>query len=462
MKRYFFLIILSALAFTGCRKFLEQPPYNNVSVEDIFKDFEGARTTVVGLYDKLRATSYYLLDFYTYPEITGGNIKYARANSPYLFNTYSFTRDELTGNELKNFYQQAYAIIYGVNSVLQNIDRAADATALQKARMRAEAYAIRALVNFDLVRTFAQPWGYTADASHPGIVLKATNNSVLTPTGERASVKEVYNQIMADMDTAINLYGNSVSIYPTGNAKTFLSADAVRALKSRVCLYKDDWAGAISNCTALISPGTYPLVSNSQYVSSWSGRNVSSESIFELALSTTSGSGLAAYYNPATTNITYQFAATADLLSLYAAGDVRSQASMYVTKVANGTTYYSTKKYQGMNDTINNIKIIRASELYLNRAEAYAKSGNLSAALADLNLIRKRGLPSATTFTSASQQAVIDEILAERRRELCFEGHLFFDIARNKKDLVRTDNTAQIKSFTWPNAFYAYPIPVFQ
>lgn len=132
-----------------------------------------------------------------------------------------------------------------------------------------------------------------------------------------------------------------------------------------------------------------------------------------------------------------------------------------MSRVVNGVTYYSTRKYQGINDTVNNIKVIRSSELYLNRAEAYARSNNLTAALADLNTIRKRGLPTATTFTSASQQAVIDEILAERRRELAFEGHLFFDIARAKKDLVRVDNIAQTKSFTWPNAFYAYPIPVF-
>jgi hypothetical protein len=257
------------------------------------------------------------------------------------------------------------------------------------------------------------------------------------------------------------LYGQSVSIYPTGEAKTFLSADAAKALKSRVSLYKEDWAAVVSNCTELIASARYPLLSNSQYVASWRGRNISSESVFELAIPTTSGSGLATYYNPANT-ISYQFGTSNDLLNLYASGDVRSTSSMFVSKVTNGVTYYSTKKYQGMNDTINNIKIIRSSELYLNRAEAYAKTNNLTAALADLNVIRKRGLPSATTFASTSQQVVVDEILAERRRELAFEGHLFFDIARAKKDLVRTDNIAVIKSFTWPNALYAYPIPVYQ
>lgn len=462
MKRLSFIALSLLTLFTlGCRKFLEQPAYNNVSVDEIFKDFEGARTTLVGLYDKLRATDYYLLYFYTYPEITGGNIKYSKTAGQILPNTYAFTRDELTGHEMKGFYTQAYALIYGANSILENADKAADATAPQKARMRADALTIRALCHFDLVRVFAQPYGFTSDASHAGIVLRTVNTSVLTPTGEKASVKQVYDQVVKDLDSAIVLYGQSVSIYPTGNPKTFLSADAAKAFKSRVSLYKDDWAGSIAASTELISSNTYPLVSNGQYVASWSGRNIASESIFELTLSTTSGSGLAAYYNPANT-LTAQFAATTDLLSLYATADVRNQNNFYVSKVLNGVTYYYTRKYQGMNDTINNIKVIRASELYLNRAEAYAKSGNLTSALADLNLIRKRGNASATTFASTNQQTVIDEILLERRRELCFEGHLFFDLARNKKDLVRIDCTAAIKSFSYPNPFYAYPIPVFQ
>jgi starch-binding outer membrane protein, SusD/RagB family len=135
---------------------------------------------------------------------------------------------------------------------------------------------------------------------------------------------------------------------------------------------------------------------------------------------------------------------------------------MFISKVINGSPFYFTKKYLGINDTANNVKIIRASELYLNRAEAFAKSGNLASALADLNTIRKRANPAATNFASADQQAVINEILAERRRELAFEGHLFFDLARNKKDLVRVDNVATIKSFTYPNPLYAYPIPVIQ
>jgi hypothetical protein len=217
----------------------------------------------------------------------------------------------------------------------------------------------------------------------------------------------------------------------------------------------------ITLATELIAANRYPLASNSQYAASWIGKNVSTESIFELAYGNRTGGSLGDYFNPLAT-LTFQLAASNDLLSLYGTGDVRGQNSLYISRVINGSTFYFTKKYQGISDTANNIKIIRASELYLNRAEAYAKSGNLTSALADLNVIRKRANPAATNFSSASQQAVIDEILLERRRELAFEGHLFFDIARNKKDLVRVDNTATIKSFTYPSPLYAYPIPINQ
>ncbi|HEY1022771.1 MAG TPA: RagB/SusD family nutrient uptake outer membrane protein [Flavisolibacter sp.] len=461
MKKIIILLAGGVMLFPSCRKFLEQPPYNNVSVEEIFQDFEGARTTLIGLYDKLRGTNYYLRDFYVYPDIAGGNIKYSR-NAEVLFNSYSFTRDELVGNDLRNFYNLAYSVLYGANNILQQVNRVTDASASQRSRIRAEAFAFRALVHFDLVRTFAQPYGFTPDASHPGIVLRTANPSVLQPTPEKASVRQVYDQVVADIDTAINLYAKSGTIYPTGDARTFLSTDALNALKTRVALYRNDLETVISHASELIAANRYPLVSNGSYVSSWSGRNISSESIFELLIPVSGSSGgLGAFYNPSV-NVNGPFAATNDLLNLYAPGDIRGASSLYVRQQQTGGTFYYTKKYQGIADSINNIRILRSSELYLNRAEAYAKTGRLPDALADLNVIRKRALPAATDFVSDDQQVVLDEILLERRRELAFEGHLFFDLARNKKDLVRIDNTAAIKSFTYPNPLYAYPIPVQQ
>ena len=205
-----------------------------------------------------------------------------------------------------------------------------------------------------------------------------------------------------------------------------------------------------------------PLISNANYVTAWAGQAISSESIFELGYGNRTGGSLGDYDKVLPSNNLGQLATTTDLLNLYSVGDVRGQSTMYSTKVASGVTYYSTNKYQGISGTTlgNNIKILRASELFLSRAEAYAETNNLTLALADLNRIRQRANPTAPAFASTDKQVILDEIFAERRRELCFEGHLFFDISRRKRNLQRLDCTATTCSFSYPNENFAVVIPI--
>ncbi|MBR4227740.1 MAG: RagB/SusD family nutrient uptake outer membrane protein [Bacteroidales bacterium] len=107
--------------------------------------------------------------------------------------------------------------------------------------------------------------------------------------------------------------------------------------------------------------------------------------------------------------------------------------------------YYNTKwSWQDNQCTMTSPVMLRWGEVFLNRAEAYArKGGKDNEALADVNLIRKRaGLPDEALFTTGNMAAsgytnVLDVVLDERRMELCFEGHRVFDIFRNKKSLDR-------------------------
>ncbi len=451
----YFLLLISLVS---CKKFLEQETFNRIGIDELFKDFEGARTTLISCYDNLKSSEYYLKDFSIYSDMTGGNIKYARTNNQVLFGSYNFTNDRLA-TDMKDFYSVAYNTIYRANNILQYIDKAADATTFQKNRMLADAYTFRALAHFDLVRTFAQPYNFTSDASHQGIVIRTTNTLLTDPVAPPATVKQVYDQIISDLETAITLYANSIPIYQSGTDKIFFSGNAAKALLARVALYKEDWAKAISLSNDVLGGNQYPLISNAQYVNSWSKQIISSESIFELGYGNRTGGSLGDYYNPGTT-LYGQLAATNDIMNLFTANDVRNQSSMFKPAVISGTTYYFSRKYQGTSDTANNIKIIRASELYLIRAEAAAELDNLTNALTDLNLIRKRGNPAATNFTSAIKQEVLDEIFNERRRELCYESHLFYDIARKKKNLVRTDCNSTNCSFTYPNTKFASPLPI--
>lgn len=459
-KHFYFLLIVAVFASQSCKKFLEQPSYNNVVATELFKDFQGARTVLVGCYDNFKDANYYQRSFSLYPEVTGGNTKYSRSTSlteSVQYFSYNFSNTPFSGssqNDMSGFYSLAYNTIYRANAIFQYLGNVTDATQLQKNRLLAEAYAIRAMAHFDLVRVFAQPYSYTNDASHEGIVIRKVNTTGSVDSTQ-VSVKEVYDFVMSDLDTAISLYNNSVAIYASGVDKSWLSADAASALKAKVALYKNDWANVVSYTTPLITK--YPLMSNFAYANAFYKQAYASESIFELSQTNLVSASIGDNYNNA--NSTFGVHATSnDLLNLFAAGDIRG--AMFTGKQINGNTYYFNKKYQGTSDSANNIKVFRSSELVLSRAEANAQLGNLTTALTDLNNIRRRANPTAAILNISSKPELLDSIFTERRRELCFESNLFFDIGRQKRNLVRIDCTSPTSSFTYPNNNFACPKPL--
>lgn len=126
--------------------------------------------------------------------------------------------------------------------------------------------------------------------------------------------------------------------------------------------------------------------------------------------------------------------------------------------------YYMTKfGYQNGSPTLSSPVMLRWGEVILNRAEAYARSGQDAKALADVDAIRTRaGIPAVGLFSSNMHgySNVIDIVMDERRLELAFEGHRCFDVYRNKKDMDRHYPGFQ----SWTTVKYTdpriqYPIP---
>jgi len=103
--------------------------------------------------------------------------------------------------------------------------------------------------------------------------------------------------------------------------------------------------------------------------------------------------------------------------------------------------YYNTKfSYQDGLAMLTSPVFLRWGEVVLNRAEAYAKLGKDAEALADMNTIRRRAGVAEYTSGDISKfgyAKVLDAVLDERRMELCFEGHRFFDVFRNKLRMDR-------------------------
>ncbi len=460
--RHIPILFLLAFALSSCDKFLQQEPYNRISVDDIFQDFEGARTTLIGAYDNLKTTDYYERAIGIYADLTGGNIKYARSSNQAYLNTYNFANNSAVDqNDLTNFYQVAYNTIYRANNIFAYIEKVADATVPQKNRMLADAYVFRALAHFDLVRVFAQPYNFTAGATHPGIIIRTRNTGADAPVGDVAIVKAVYDQIIADLDSAVVRYSNSVPIYAGGEEKSYFSANFARALLVRVYLQTENWPKVIEHSNALIAAG-YPLASNSNYVQGWrrnGNRAMDNEAICYLYARTDINQGaFGDNFNPFNTLFGYM-AASNDLLNLFAPNDVRGRNTMFVQLSISGSPFFFTRKYQGRNDSADNQKLVRISEIYLARAEAQAESDNLPAALTDLNRIRQRAISGAPALVLTNKQELIDSILVERRRELCFEGQWLWDITRKKRNLVRTDCQGTNCSLSYPNPLFAVPRP---
>jgi hypothetical protein len=107
--------------------------------------------------------------------------------------------------------------------------------------------------------------------------------------------------------------------------------------------------------------------------------------------------------------------------------------------------------------------VLRVSEMYLNRAEAYLNLNQPENAIADLKVIIARALQKsvAEIEINASDKTEIAALIEkERARELCFEGHNFFDITRRGKDLVRGSTTySDVKYLAYPSDYFVLPIP---
>jgi starch-binding outer membrane protein, SusD/RagB family len=121
-------------------------------------------------------------------------------------------------------------------------------------------------------------------------------------------------------------------------------------------------------------------------------------------------------------------------------GNADTRGLLYAVGPGRGSgTKIENIKFLGKSGTPNldNVPLLRHSEVLLNRAEAYMSQAapNETAARADLNtLLTARGLPADNTSTGA---ALLNEILRQRRIELAFEGHRFFDLKRRGVDIVK-------------------------
>lgn len=446
-------LLVSVLGLNSCSDFLEVYPLGKTTIPVFFSDMDGIRSAMPGLYSKVY--NYYTSEFYFYPDVAGNMVTLPLISSDAkMINQYNFTSDpEQETSAVGKIWLNIYTAIANANNILTYLPALkASYPQYEKEldRYEAETRFIRALGHFDLVRVYAQPYNYTADASHPGIpVLRKSPGPDENPG--RASVKTVYDAVEEDLLEAIRLFGNQ----PMTSA-WFASKKAAQALLARVFLYRENWTEAVKYATYVID--ATQLDQGDDYLKLYSDMLPGNECLFRLN----------GHLKSKTIGAFYDYSAPAvlaadTLLSLFTDTTDLRAGLFRNTKNGQGkvTTKYLVTSTTVENDIHYDPLVLRLAEQYLIRAEANVHLGHYDLAADDVKQIRARALQVAPSTLSLTEDSlhVAQAIEVERIKEFCFEGHHFFDITRRKQDLIRESGTnSTVKYLPYPNDLFVLPI----
>lgn len=442
-KLYISISILCwVLLSSSCSDFLDMQPSNSSNAEDAIATTSDAQVMINGIMRSMTSSSYYGRNFFMYGDAKGGDFTVYQQGRG-LDALYTFNHSATSG-AFSGFWTTGYNCILQINNLLENIEKIKSAGDDSFDKYEGETLTLRAMVYFDLVRLYGKPYNY--DKTSYGVPLTtSTLNADAQPT--RASVEDVYTQIMSDLTA-----GKALLADDKDQNDGYIGYYGNLAEQARVKLYMENYDGALADAEEIINSGEFTLYTPSQWTASWS-KQFGTESIFELAVYSTEadlGTTSLGYYlmkRGLKNGASGWFMASDYFLERLAEDptDVRWNV-MSEDETASGHLGSCTK-YMGGPDmegdgkdtpTAVNIKVIRLSEIYLIAAEAALHATNPDATKAAdyLNAIRCRS-PKLAKATAATVSD--DMILAERSKELFGEGQRFFDLIRKNRTITYDD-----------------------
>lgn len=452
MKRLPLIILIAAIsmALPSCSKFLEQ------SSQDLI------RPTTVTHYKELLQGEGYFKDFYRNGwmfETLSDNIMYITGNAAGLQNLktqeaeyiYKWAQDpeDPTGTFTDNFFRIMYKGILVANTCLEAVD-AAEGSVEEKAVLRGQAHFTRAYAYFVLANIYAQAYN---EASPDDPCVPMILNTTPTLGGyNRATMKEVWDLITNDIEAAVaNLKNDKVTrTYYEINYKAALH------LATRIYLYKEDYAKVIEygEQALLLNPTLRNITGNTTSLSpsaagvAFNHPPSNPEIVFTFGrVPSAAGVGSYIYYLYETTTLSNNaFGTTAGfpgaLIDSYEADDRRKVFWFYPPTLGIITYPAYTPMKANFRDGTVTSQFFRSAEVYLNLAEAYARKNgpDNNKALQYLNELRKNRIANYTNLTMgdfANQDALVNFIWEERRRELCFEEfHRWWDLRRTGQPML--------------------------
>lgn len=454
MRNSFKYILYSGLLLSGilpsCKKsFLDQPPLTSIDTGEALKTDVDLLTAVTGTYAGTRVAELYGRALPLLGDLQADNVFISSRNSGRFtqHNNYSFV---INNADVLGVWTQAYTVILRANNIINSTPTVTVAANVDQ--YKGEAYALRALMYFELVKTFAKP--YTDDPSSPGVPIVLDFDIDRKP--QRSTVDQVYTQILADLEKAYSL----MSQKPT---TARFSKYAARALEAKVNLFKGTAASnllAFNQAVEVINNSGTSLLAASNFTTYWEAvaaqaSSTPTETLLEIISDQVDNAGFDELPNFYVQSGYGDALTTKAFYDTYATTDVRKSLILVGSREGAEDPAYIVNKYPNVSSK-GGKKILRISDLYLIAAEAAYNLGRPADATTYLQTLVAQRSPNEPVVETGA--ALLERIITERRKELAFEGDRFHTLNRLKRDIIgRNNRTAPTVLYT--NFRRVAPIP---
>lgn len=470
MKRVSFIVVLTLILTTACRKeFIELTPVSTVSVDVLYKTDKDFQDAVVGVYSSFRVP---YQNFWQFGDLRSDDAKHDLANGLESIRVDNFLTD-YSDNILLSSWRGYYSAITNANTVLAKIEGANSAVVTNKDRHIGETKFLRALAYFNLVRIFGDVPMVTTPISTEDAYQKG-----------REKVDKIYEEViikdLLDAETKL-------PVKYTGSDVGRVTKGAAKALLGRVYLIRKEFVKAEEKLKDVTTLG-YALLKNYNDLWDYTKDEHHSEYIFDIEY-LTGGLGLGSTF---TNTFTLEFQSggkalvdelsrvygilpgataasggnpTAGMFAAFDPKDLRKDVSVskgvtgldgkFIALATTGVTSFSRKymaTLKANNDSPANWKVIRYADVLLMLAEVLNENGKTTEALTYLNQVRQRA--GLSGYTGLSKDGFRENVYLERRLELYLEGHRWFDLIRTGRAL------AVMAPFGMKPYMTVFPIPL--
>lgn len=459
------LVAILFIGFAGCDSLLDGvEPSTSVSSEVVLTSEDGVRALRASMYSKIRENFGMTTEYFIGPSAFTDETRNRPGSTRYQGLTQA---TGTSGGTVHLDNWGLYEIIQDANLLIGAVDPAVFDDPAELERYQGEALALRAFAMHNMVRVYGyEPGNFDQGPEanwNAGIIIRTEPTLDLSDADlrPRSSVGDVYTQILTDLSSAKSILSG------VNSDNRYVTEAFVDGLTARVNLYAGNWAAAATAAQNAINNFPNSLQNTATGVAEMFDENEGGhpEALFKVVVNpdteNSTGGGSFGNNGPATYTADGFLAQlpTQFLIDQYDASDYRLgwYQSCTTTQLnpltqptncdaVNENGWVITKFGGEKGNSVDDLPMMRLSEMYLIRAEALAKDANSPAAgVAPLEVLRTaRNTGPVPAAALSSLQAFEDEILDERMRELGVEGHRFYDLKRLGRDIRNPDGSLKI------------------